>query len=155
MVSIVVARGTTKLCCNLALLELVELLVEAIHKHHYLLAQACGACRLTVGLGEHRHVFPLLGIYLQLVYQLLHQRTIYIVERLLYRQWHRSVVDVLRGESEVYELLELLQATDLVELLLYEVFHSLHIVVGHLLDVLHALCSCLVEAKVDVAQCVE
>ena len=53
------------------------------------------------------------------------------------------------------ELLVSVESADAVELLLYEVFHSLHVVVSYFLDVLHALCFLFAEVAVDVAQLVE
>ena len=50
------------------------------------------------------------------------------------------------------ELLESFESADLVELLLDIVFHSLHIVVGGLLDLLHAGSTLLVEMAIDIAQ---
>ena len=51
------------------------------------------------------------------------------------------------------ELLVSVEASNLVEFLLNEVLYCLHVVVGHLLDVLHALCVLLVEVEIDAAQC--
>ena len=51
------------------------------------------------------------------------------------------------------ELLVSVETSNLVEFLLDEVLYSLHVVVGHLLDVLHALCVLLVEVEIDAAQC--
>ena len=44
------------------------------------------------------------------------------------------------------------EAAEHVNLLLDEVFHGLHVVVGHRIDVLHALCILLGKPAVDVAQ---
>ena len=84
MVSVVVACGAAKLGCHLTSLELCELLCEAIYKHHDLLAQTCGRGRLSVGLCQHGHVLPLVSILLQLCYQLLHQRAVHVLQRLLH-----------------------------------------------------------------------
>ena len=80
---VVVAGCATELCCHAALLELAQLFGEAVYIHHNLLAEACRRCRLTVSLGEHGHVFPLVGILLQLCYQLLDERIICLLESLL------------------------------------------------------------------------
>ena len=56
--------------------------------------------------------------------------------RLHHRERHGGVVDVLRGEAEVQELLEFGQA-EFIEAAFQEIFHGLHIMVGlffYLLD---------------------
>ena len=108
-----------------------------------------------MSLGQHGHVGPLLGQGPELVDELLQLGIVDILERLLEREGHAGVVDVLRGEAEVDELLEVVESAYLVEFLLDEVFHRLHVVVGHLLDVLHALGLLLSEVAVDVAQAFE
>ena len=52
----------------------------------------------------------------------------------------------------MYELLEGDEGRLLVKLLLDEVLHSLHVVVGHALDLLHASCISLRELLVDATQ---
>ena len=155
MVGVEVACGATKLGGHLAGLQLLELLGEAIHKHHDLLAQACGRSRLTVGLGQHGHVFPLIGILLQLVDELFHLRIVHLFKRFLNGKGHAGVVDILRGEAEMDKLLVSLEPANLVELLLNEILHGLDVVVGNLLNILHVLCRLLVEGAVDVAQTIE
>ena len=53
------------------------------------------------------------------------------------------------------KLLVLLETTNLIEFFLDEVLDSLHIMVGHLLDVLHTLCFCGSEVAIDIAELVE
>ena len=104
-----------------------------------------------MGLGEHGDVFPLLGILVEQANHLIEQRQVSLVERVADEHRHRSVVDVLRRESEMDELLILSQAKT-VELLLYEIFHRFHVVVGYAFDILHALRVVDREFGVDVAQ---
>ena len=108
-----------------------------------------------MGLGEHRHVLPLLGISLELVDELLDLGIIDLQERLLDGQGHARVVDVLRGESEMDKLLVGIQSADGVKLLLDEILHGLDVMVGHLLDVLHTGGILLREVAVDAAKTVE
>ena len=102
--------------------------------------------------GEHGHGFPFLGIVVQLFDELFQHGNVHLLQGLFHRERHAGVVDVLRGESEVYELLEGIKSANLVELLLDEVFHRFHIVVGHLLDVFHPLGIGHGEVLVDGAQ---
>ena len=139
MVSVVVACRASKLGCYLASLELRELFCKAIHIHHNLLAEACRRGWLTVSLSEHRYVLPLLGILLQLSYELLHLRVEHLIEGILHSERHRRVVDVLAGESEVDKLLICVKSADAVQFFLYEIFHCLDVMVGDLLYVLHSL----------------
>ena len=53
------------------------------------------------------------------------------------------------------KLLIMLKTAHGVKLLLDEVFHSLHVVIGHLLDVLHPLCISRCKLTIDVTQLVE
>ena len=80
---VVVARSATELCCHAALLELAQLLCKAVYVYHYLLAKACRRCRLSVCLGEHRYVFPLVGILLQLCDKFLNEGIICLLQSLL------------------------------------------------------------------------
>ena len=105
-----------------------------------------------MGLGEHGDVLPLVGEGFEAAEQLLCQGEEHLLQSLLNRKRCGGVVDVLRGESEVDELLEGSQSSDGVELLLDEVLHSLDIVVGDALDILHALGILLREVLVDGAQ---
>ncbi len=50
------------------------------------------------------------------------------------------------------ELLKGIHAAHLVELFLDIVFHGLHVVVGHFLNILHALGTLLIEVAVNIAQ---
>ena len=90
VVGVEIARGATKLCRELAGLESVELLAQAIDIDLDFLAQARRRGGLAMGLGEHRYVLPLLGISLELVDELLDLGIIDLQERLLDGQGARS-----------------------------------------------------------------
>ena len=70
---------------------------------------------------------------------------------LLHGKGHGGVVDILRGEAEVDELLEVGQA-HLVEFMFEEVLHGLHVVVGGLLYLLDGEGVVVGEMTVDIAQ---
>ena len=151
MMGIVVARGSAKLSRHLAGFKLRQLLFQAISKHANLFAQTCWRCRLAVRFGQHGHVFPRVGILSQLFNQLLQQWVITFFERLFQRKWHAGVIDVLRSQPKVDELLVRFQAANGIELFLNEILHGLHVVVRYLLDVFNTLCLSLVESAVYVA----
>ena len=90
-----VTGGTTELRRYLAGFQCVKLFGEAIDINLYLLTQPRGRCVLTMGLGEHRHILPLLGIGLELGDKLLYMRIEHIVKGLLEGQRHGGVVDIL------------------------------------------------------------
>ena len=138
MVSIEIARSPAKLRRNGRCLQHGQLTFEAIDEHHNLLAQTGRGCRLAMCLGQHRDSGPLVSISLQLGYEFFKLRIIDLVERILDRQGHGRVVNVLRRQSEVDEFLVSLQAANAVKLLFYKIFHGFHIVVCHALDFLHA-----------------
>ena len=90
---------------------------------------------------------------MELLYQLLYQRVVDLFERLLDGEGHAGVVDILRGETEVYELFGLSGKTaERTDFLLNEILDSLDVVVGHLLDVLHTLGVLDRELTIDVTQ---
>ena len=155
MVGVEVSGSTSELGCHRTSLEHLHLFVETICEDHDFLAQTGWRSRLTVGLGEHRHVFPLLSIGLQLLCQFLNLRDVDLVEGILDGERHGCVVNILRCESEVNELLVFLEISEFVELFLDIIFHGLHVVVGYLLDILDARCALLVKLAVYVAEAVE
>ena len=106
-------------------------------------------------LGQHGHVLPLLRIVVELLDEFLDHRAVDLFQGLLDREGYAGVVDVLRGQSEMDELLVLVEASKPVEFLLDEIFHGLHVVVGGLLDFLDACGVCFREVAVDVAERVE
>ncbi len=125
-----ISGGAAKLSAHGNSVEQRYLTAQTIAEHFYLLAKTSGRSRLAVSLGEHGQILPLFGAGLKMLHKLHKKRTIHMLKSLLDRQGHRSVVDVLRGEAEMDELLEALQPKS-VPTLLKEVFNSLDIVVGH------------------------
>ena len=88
VVSVVVAGSTAELSGEAALLQLAQLLLKTIYEHHHLLAQTCGRSGLSVCLCEHRHCCPLLCILAELCDELLAERVVELLERLLDREGH-------------------------------------------------------------------
>ena len=150
--SVEVARCSAKLGCERASAKHFELAFQTIDEHHHLFAQSRGTCRLSVSLGKHRNLFPLLCKRFKLSDKFLEQRIIDLLQSLFYAQGNAGVVDILTCEAEMDELLVLFKAADFVELLLDEVLHSLHVVVRHHFDVLNTLGILLREVAIDVAK---
>ena len=94
--------------------------------------------RLAVSLGEHGDILPGLDIGGKDGDYLVECGKIFILKGFLQHQRLRGVVDVLRGEAEMDELLPAGYSKSL-EILLDEIFNGLDIVVGDLLDVLYLL----------------
>ena len=105
----------------------------------------------AVGLGQHSNAVPLFGTRIESGDELVEQRHEHLVESVLYRHRHRRVVDILRCEAEVYELLPLVKPQG-VKPLLEEILHSLDIVVGDRLMLLDAHGISLGELFVYLAQ---
>ena len=116
--------------------ELPQLLLKTGDEHLELLAEPCRSGRLTMRPGEHRDILPSLNIGCQNGDHLFQSGNIFILKSLLEHQRLGRVVDVLRGQPEVDELLPAGYSKSL-EILLDEVFNGFDIVVGDLLDVLH------------------
>ena len=152
MVGIVVAGGATKLGGEFAGTKGGQLLLKTVDEDHNLLAQACGRSGLAVGLGEHGHVAPLVGILLQLVNDFFYLGAEDLVERVLHREGHAGIVDILRGKTKVDKLLVGIQTAYLVKLFLDEILDGLDVMVGYHLDILHALGVGLRERQVYLAQ---
>ena len=170
MMRIVVACRPTELSRQLTSLQRLQLLRQTIHIHHHLLTQTGRRCRLSVRLCQHRNVLPCIRILLQLRNQFLYHRIVDLLERFLDGKRHARIVDVLARQAKVDELLEARQTSHaslasltsstslarptchLINLLLDEILHGLHVVVRHLLDVLHALCISLGEVLIDGTQ---
>ena len=108
-----------------------------------------------MGLGQHRNVLPLLGIIVQLLNQLLHHRIVNLLQSLLDRKGNAGVVNVLRCEAEVDELLVALETAHGVELLLDKVLYGFYVVVSNRLNVFHTLCISGCEITVDVTKLIE
>ena len=146
-----IARGATELGGEGYALQLVELTAQTVGEHAPFLAQRGGRSGLSVGVGQHGDVLPLLGFGLQKGKDIAVGGQQHLVVALLHGEGHGGVVDVLRGEAEMDELLQLLKA-HLVELALEEVFHGFDVVVGGLFDILDGLGIIVGELAVDVAQ---
>ena len=111
-----------------------------------------------MGLGEHRNVFPLIGIALKLGDEFFNLGIEDFLKGLLDREGDTGVVDILRSKTEMDELLVRLEIScrnvpcrrESVELLLDIVFHCLDIMICDALYILDALrtgnCECLVDA---------
>ena len=91
-----------------------------------------------MSLGEHRDVLPFFCEAVEQVDQLVEYRHECLLDGVADKHRYGSVVDVLRGQSEVDEFLVGFEAEH-VKFLLDKIFYGLHIVIGHAFDVLHAL----------------
>ena len=69
-------------------LQLAQLLLQAIGHHAQLLAQTGGRGGLSVGLGQHGHVVPGLGVLVEPVYHLLQLRDGLLAQRVLHAHGH-------------------------------------------------------------------
>ena len=138
LVGVHVARSAAELGGIRQAGKLAKLLFEPHHEDLEFLAHAGRGSRLAVCLGQHRDVLPGFCIGLENVQNFLQHRQIDLFHGFLEHQWLGGVVDVLRGQAEVDELAEPLQA-HLLQLLLDEVFHGFYVVVGHLFNVLYPL----------------
>ena len=95
MMGIVITRSATELCCHRTSLQRCQLAFQTVDKHHYLLAQTGRRSRLSVCLGKHGDSGPLFRISTELRYQFLYLRIVHLLQRLLYRQRNRRIVDIL------------------------------------------------------------
>ena len=152
VVGIIVTCSTTELCGNRRVLQCTQLFFQAIHEYHNLFTQTGGGGRLTVCLGQHRDVLPLLGIVVQLLDEFLHHRIVHLFQSLFNRKRYTGVVDVLRSQSEVDKLFGLSgKTTERTDFFLDEVLYGLHVVIRGLLYLLHAGSILLREVTIDVA----
>ena len=153
--------GVEVACCSAELgsdgacLKHFQLTAQSVYEDLYFLAEACGACGLTVGLCQHRHLRPFLGILVQLADEFLNLRIVHLVQCVLDAQGHTCVVDILACESEMDELFVCVESANGIELFLDEIFNCLDVVVGYLLNVLDTLCVICGEILVDLAQAFE
>ena len=95
MMSVIVAGSATELSCMLACFEQLELFVESIYENHYFLSESCRGSRLSVCLSEHRNVFPLFSILIELCDEFFYLWNKDIIECFFDRERHAGVVDVL------------------------------------------------------------
>ena len=153
MVSIEAPGGAAELGREGHGFELGDGVVQALHEDGQLLAEGDRAGRLAVGAGEHRHVLPRFGQGLQVFPGGLQQREQHIRGRLHHGQRDGRVVDVLGGQAEMDELGAVLEAEG-GQLVLDEVLHRLHIVVGGPFNVLDRLRIGFAKGHIDVAQSV-
>ena len=132
-------------------LERLDLLLQAVDIDRELLPQARRGGRLPVRACQHSHVGPLLCVELQLIDQPTQLGQIDVLYRLSDHQREGGVIDILRGEPEVDELL-LIGKPEGIEPLLDEVLHGLDVVVRRTLDLLDTCCISAGEAQVDVVE---
>ena len=114
-----------------------DLLVQPFDEYANLLAEFRRRGGLPVRMRQQRDLFPLLRQCRELGHQLFDQRIVDVVGRVAQCRRNRRVVDVLRREPEVHELL-VRADTELLHFLFYEVFDGFHVVVGRLLDLFDA-----------------
>ena len=119
MVSIEISRCSSELRREGQCKERVELLLETIDEDLDFLSETCRGGGLSVSLCEHGYFSPFGSLGLKVVDETLKCRDIYLVESFLDGERHGGVVDVLRGESEMDELLVFVEASDGVELFLF------------------------------------
>ena len=139
MMGIIITGCTTELSRNRHLLQRAQLFLQTIDVNHDFLAKTRGRSRLTVGLCQHGHILPFLSIVVKLFDELFQQRYIHLFESFLDRKRHTGIVDILRGQAKMYELLVLLKATHSIKTFLDEILYGLHVVIGHSLNILDAL----------------
>ena len=153
MMGIIVARSTTELGSNRQILQPTQLLFQTIDVNHYFLAQAGRRSGLPMGLGQHRNVLPLLGIVVQLLYQLLNHRIVNLLQCFLNRQGYAGIVDILRSQAEMDEFLCLNgEPVKCVYLFFDEVLYCLYVMVCRLLYLLDPCSILLAKATIDITQ---
>ena len=150
-VGVEVARGAAELGRNGDVVEHEQLLFEPLDEYRKLFAQRGRRGGLPVRARQHRNLAPLLGERRQSVADLLDDGVVDACHRLPERERNGRVVDVLRREAEMHELLIGLQPEG-VHFLLDDVLDGLYVVVGHRLDLLHAPGVGVREIEVERAQ---
>ena len=150
-VGVEVARGAAELGRNGDVVEHEQLLFEPLDEYRKLFAQRGRRGGLPVRARQHRNLAPLLGERRQSVADLLDDGVVDARHRLPERERNGRVVDVLRREAEMHELLIGLQPEG-VHFLLDDVLDGLYVVVGHRLDLLHAPGVGVREIEVERAQ---
>ncbi len=152
VVGVHITRSATELGRHGDSLKLGDLLLQALDIDQELLTEHRGRGGLTMGAGQHRHRHPLLGHRANLGHNLLEGGIEHLLQGLLHREGYSRVVDILRRQAEVHELLVGLQ-TDLVHLLLEDVLDRLHVVIRHGFDLLDTLGRGGREVEVQRAKC--
>ena len=135
--------------------EHLLLFAQSCREDGDLLAQAGGRSGLAVGVGQHGDVLPVLCHAVQHIQHLVKLRQVHVLYALHKAEGHGSIVDVLRCQAEMHELLESGIDAQAVKLPFYVVFHGLDIVVGGLLNLLHLGCLVLGHVAVYRAESVE
>ena len=131
MMGIVVTRGTAELSGDRCLFQRAQLLLQTIDIDHDLLTQSRRRCRLTMSLGKHRNVLPLLSIIMKLLDELFHERIVHLFQCLLDTQGHAGIIDILRSKTEMDELLGLNgEAIQRINAFLNEILNGLDVMVG-------------------------
>ena len=150
-VGVIVARGTSEFACKRHTVDGFHLLTQTVYKHHQFLAQSCGRCRLTVGVGQHRDIAPFLGKTLYLAYKFLVCRTHHVLVGFHHHHRECRVIYILRSQSEVHQLTRQ-PAANSIKTFLDKVLHSFHIVVGSLFYILYSLCRIDIPVTVKISQ---
>ena len=137
-VGVEVARGAAELCRNGDIVEHGQLLFDTLDEDHEFLPERRRRGGLSVCACQHRNFAPLLGKRRQFVADLLDDGIVDACHRLFQRERDGRIVDVLRGEAEMHELLVGLQSQG-VHFLLDNVLDGFYVVVRYRLDFLHPL----------------
>ena len=146
-----IARRTAELGRHGQRAQLRQLLLKPLDEDQHLLTQTGGRRRLAVRTGQHRHVVPFAGHLPKPVKHLGRCGEVNLRERILNSQRNGGVVDVLRSEAEMHELLVGRKA-ERIHLLLQNIFDRLDVVVGRGFDLLDTQCIRLREIEVERPQ---
>ena len=149
---VIVTGSATKLGSNRTSLQCSQLAVQTISKNHDFLTQTSRRCGLSVCLSQHRNLCPFFCISSELCYQFFNLRIIYLFQCFLDRQRHRGIVNILRSQAKVNELLVFFHSAQPVELFLDEVFYSFYVVVCYALYIFNALCISFREVLINSTQ---
>mmetsp|Transcript_7277 Transcript_7277/g.17738 ORF Transcript_7277/g.17738 Transcript_7277/m.17738 type:complete len:294 (+) Transcript_7277:491-1372(+) len=151
-VGVVVADGAGELPADPDLAELLALHSEPVDEVRDLLTHRRRRGWLPVGPAEHRDAGVAMRHRPHVPDQGVHPRKDHLVPGLAEHERVGEVVDVLAGAGEVQELGDGPQLLAVLDPLLQEVFDGLHVVLGHALDLLHALAVREAELPVDVVE---
>mmetsp|Transcript_2488 Transcript_2488/g.5902 ORF Transcript_2488/g.5902 Transcript_2488/m.5902 type:complete len:295 (+) Transcript_2488:1-885(+) len=131
MMRVELTSSPTKLCCEFYLRDVLELLFKAFHKNHQLLANTCRCRSLTMRPSQHWNVSPLVCQSSERLQDLVGKRWKHdALHSVAKRHWDGCVVDILGRQREMQKLFVVLP-TILVKLVLQEVLHSFHVMVGN------------------------
>jgi hypothetical protein len=152
---VVVAHRAVDLAHERHARHLVALALEPVHHVGHLLAERGGGGGLAVGAREHGLVGVLVGKLSQRHDQLVHLGQQYLASSVAHHERVGEIVDVLGGAGEMDELGDGLEFRVAGNLLLEEVLHRLHVVIGGALDILHPARVLLAEAGHDAVEHVD